>query len=92
MTEENWCDHVQVGVEATLRTGLRLLQPVFTSADVFVQYVVEDDPQLQIQLVQMLVKYSGLQKASQWSLKYSVPRDQLPCGVWETQQNLPAHQ
>ncbi|CAG04881.1 unnamed protein product, partial [Tetraodon nigroviridis] len=26
----------------------------------------------------MLVKYSGLQKASQWSLKYSVPRDQLP--------------
>uniref|UniRef100_H3D6Q4 Exonuclease 3'-5' domain containing 3 n=1 Tax=Tetraodon nigroviridis TaxID=99883 RepID=H3D6Q4_TETNG len=42
------------------------------------QYVVEDEPQLQVQLVQMLVKYSGLQKASQWSLKYSVPRDQLP--------------
>lgn len=68
---------------------LSYLLPVFTSASVFVQYVVEDEPQLQIQLVQMLVKYSGLQKASQWSLKYSVPRDELPCGVWETQQNLP---
>lgn len=58
---------------------------------VFVQFVVEDDPQLQIQLVQMLVKYAGLRKASQWSLKYNVPSNQLPSGVWETQQNLPPH-
>eukprot|EP00066_Takifugu_rubripes_P026856 XP_011616122.1 PREDICTED: exonuclease mut-7 homolog isoform X2 [Takifugu rubripes] len=56
-----------------------------------VQYVVEDDPQLQVQLVQMLVKHAGLEKASQWSLKYNVPRNQLPIGVWETQQDLPPH-
>lgn len=72
--------------------AMSYVQSVFTSANVFVQYVVENDPQLQIQLVQMLVKYSGLQKAAQWSLKYKVPREELPWGVWETQQNLPPHQ
>ncbi|GAA6232040.1 exonuclease mut-7 homolog [Lates japonicus] len=54
-----------------------------------VQYVVADDLELQINLVEMLVKYSGLQKASQWSLRYNIPRHRLPCGVWETQQSLP---
>ncbi|XP_041666203.1 exonuclease mut-7 homolog isoform X2 [Cheilinus undulatus] len=53
-----------------------------------VQYVVADDPELQIVLVEMLVKYCGLQKASQWSIKYSVPRHRLPCGLWEKQQSL----
>lgn len=56
---------------------------------VFVQYVVADDLELQVQLVVMLVKYCGLEKASQWSLRYSIPRNQLPFGVWETQQSLP---
>ncbi|KAM7393044.1 hypothetical protein PAMA_007930 [Pampus argenteus] len=56
-----------------------------------VQYVVADDLELQIQLVEMLVKYSGLQKASQWSLRYKIPRNRLPHGVWETQQSLPPH-
>ncbi|XP_040012664.1 exonuclease mut-7 homolog isoform X2 [Xiphias gladius] len=54
-----------------------------------VQYVVADDLKLQIKLVEMLVKYCGLQKASQWSLRYNIPRNRLPCGVWETQQSLP---
>lgn len=54
-----------------------------------VQYVVAGDLELQIHLVEMLAKYSGLQKASQWSLRYNVPRNRLPCGVWETQQSLP---
>ncbi|XP_063336785.1 exonuclease mut-7 homolog isoform X2 [Pelmatolapia mariae] len=54
-----------------------------------VQYVVADDLELQIHLVEMLVKYSCLRKASQWSLRYNIPRNRLPCGVWETQQSLP---
>ncbi|XP_053267889.1 exonuclease mut-7 homolog [Pleuronectes platessa] len=54
-----------------------------------VQSVVADDLELQIQLVEMLVKYYGLQKAAQWSLKYNIPRYRLPFGVWETQQRLP---
>uniref|UniRef100_UPI0037E87D7B exonuclease mut-7 homolog n=1 Tax=Semicossyphus pulcher TaxID=241346 RepID=UPI0037E87D7B len=54
-----------------------------------VQYVVADDLELQIVLVEMLVKYCGLQKASQWSLRYHIPRHRLPFAVWETQQSLP---
>ncbi|MEQ2233718.1 hypothetical protein ILYODFUR_024643, partial [Ilyodon furcidens] len=54
-----------------------------------VQYVVADDLLLQVHLVQMLVKYCSLQKASQWSLRYNIPKDQLPLGVWEAQQSLP---
>ncbi|XP_040914461.1 exonuclease mut-7 homolog [Toxotes jaculatrix] len=56
-----------------------------------VQYVVADDVELQITLVEMLVKYCGHQKASQWSLRYNIPRNRLPYGVWETQQSLPPH-
>lgn len=54
-----------------------------------VQYVVADDLELQVLLVEMLVKYCDLQKASQWSLRYNIPRDRLPFGVWRTQQSLP---
>ncbi|XP_037548574.1 exonuclease mut-7 homolog [Nematolebias whitei] len=53
------------------------------------QYVVGNDSQLQVHLVEMLTKYCGLQKAAQWSLKYNIPRNQLPIGVWEKQQSLP---
>ncbi|KAI3362415.1 hypothetical protein L3Q82_012713 [Scortum barcoo] len=56
-----------------------------------VQYVVADDLELQIHLVEMLVKHCGLRKASQWSLRYNIPRDRLPYGVWETQRSLPPH-
>ncbi|KAM4527305.1 exonuclease mut-7 homolog [Odontesthes bonariensis] len=54
-----------------------------------VQYVVADDPELQVHLVEMLVKYCSLEKASQWSLRYNIPRNRLPYGVWEKQQSLP---
>uniref|UniRef100_A0A3Q2PD95 Exonuclease 3'-5' domain containing 3 n=1 Tax=Fundulus heteroclitus TaxID=8078 RepID=A0A3Q2PD95_FUNHE len=56
---------------------------------VYVQYVVADDLQLQVHLVEMLAKHCGLQKASQWSLRYNIPKNRLPPGVWETQQSLP---
>ncbi|XP_068430228.1 exonuclease mut-7 homolog isoform X2 [Clinocottus analis] len=54
-----------------------------------VQYVVADDSELQINLVEMLLKYCGFDKASQWSLRYNIPKNRLPFGVWETQQSLP---
>lgn len=54
-----------------------------------VEYVVADDTELQIILVKMLLKYCGLQKASQWSLRYKIPRNRLPLGVWESQCSLP---
>ncbi|XP_072311406.1 exonuclease mut-7 homolog [Eucyclogobius newberryi] len=57
----------------------------------FVQTVVSDDLELQIQLVEMLVRYSCLRKAAQWAIRYNIPRARLPCGVWETQQTLPQH-
>ncbi|KAK5900747.1 hypothetical protein CgunFtcFv8_025679 [Champsocephalus gunnari] len=54
-----------------------------------VQYVVADDLELRISLVELLVRYSDTQKAAQWALRYNIPRNRLPCGVWETQQDLP---
>uniref|UniRef100_A0A3P9KSJ1 Exonuclease 3'-5' domain containing 3 n=1 Tax=Oryzias latipes TaxID=8090 RepID=A0A3P9KSJ1_ORYLA len=54
-----------------------------------VQNVVADDAELHIHLVELLAKYCGLQKASQWSLRYNIPRNRLPFGVWETQRSLP---
>ncbi|CAN9504964.1 unnamed protein product [Ophioblennius macclurei] len=54
-----------------------------------VQYVVADDVELQVQLVERLEKYCGLQKACQWSLRYNIPKSRLPLRVWETQQSLP---
>uniref|UniRef100_A0A3B3YCX5 3'-5' exonuclease domain-containing protein n=1 Tax=Poecilia mexicana TaxID=48701 RepID=A0A3B3YCX5_9TELE len=54
-----------------------------------VQYVVADDLELQVHLVELLVKYSSLRKASQWSLRYNLPKDRLSQGVWEMQQSLP---
>lgn len=54
-----------------------------------VQCVVADDHELQIKLVEMLLQYCSIQKAAQWSLRYNIPRNRLPIGVWETQQSLP---
>ncbi|XP_055006656.1 exonuclease mut-7 homolog, partial [Boleophthalmus pectinirostris] len=56
-----------------------------------VQAVIKDDLELQIQLVDMLVRYTCLRKAAQWSIRYNIPPERLPCGVWETQQTLPKH-
>ncbi|XP_056289107.1 exonuclease mut-7 homolog [Pseudoliparis swirei] len=57
-----------------------------------VQYVVADDFELQIQLVEMLMKYCGLHKACQWSLRYNIPKNRLPWSIWEMQQSLPPEQ
>lgn len=54
-----------------------------------VQLVVGDDFELQIQLVEMLVKYSSLRKAAQWSIRYNIPQERLSCAVWATRQTLP---
>ncbi|XP_046901753.1 exonuclease mut-7 homolog isoform X1 [Hypomesus transpacificus] len=55
-----------------------------------VQSTVAGCPELQVHLVELVLKHSGLQSAAQWSLQYGVPRDRLPFGVWDTQQSLPA--
>ncbi|KAJ8286604.1 hypothetical protein GJAV_G00041050 [Gymnothorax javanicus] len=54
-----------------------------------IQATVGDSPELQVHLVELLVKHSGLHAAAQWSLLYEVPRERLPMGVWDTQQSLP---
>ncbi|XP_041741386.1 exonuclease mut-7 homolog [Coregonus clupeaformis] len=54
-----------------------------------VQSTVADDPELQIQLVELMVKYGGMVSAAQWSLRYGLPKDRLPFGVWDTQESLP---
>ncbi|XP_064863650.1 exonuclease mut-7 homolog isoform X2 [Oncorhynchus nerka] len=54
-----------------------------------VQSTVADDPELQIQLVELMVKYGGMVNAAQWSLHYGLPKDRLPFGVWDTQESLP---
>lgn len=57
-----------------------------------VQYVVADDLELQIHLVEKLEKYSGLLKACQWSLRYNIPKNRLPFGVRDMLQSLPPDQ
>ncbi|XP_054612211.1 exonuclease mut-7 homolog isoform X2 [Dunckerocampus dactyliophorus] len=52
-----------------------------------VETVVADDTELQIQLVEMLMKH-GLEKSAQWSLRYNIPKHRLPFGVWDAQQSL----
>ncbi|KAM8873019.1 exonuclease mut-7 homolog [Synchiropus picturatus] len=54
-----------------------------------VQYVAADDPEIHIQLVEMLLRYSSPQKAAQWSLRYNIPRHRLPLSVLEAQDRLP---
>uniref|UniRef100_A0A3B3QDF2 Exonuclease 3'-5' domain containing 3 n=1 Tax=Paramormyrops kingsleyae TaxID=1676925 RepID=A0A3B3QDF2_9TELE len=54
-----------------------------------VQATVGDNPELQARLLELLVKYSGLKIAAQWSLHYGVPKENVPPEVWEVQQSLP---
>ncbi|XP_061913437.1 exonuclease mut-7 homolog isoform X1 [Entelurus aequoreus] len=54
-----------------------------------VETVVADDPELHIQLVEMLVKYT-LVKSAQWSRRYNIPKHRLPFGVWDAQEGLAA--
>ncbi|XP_010875670.3 exonuclease mut-7 homolog [Esox lucius] len=54
-----------------------------------VQSTVADDPELQIQLVELVVRYDSLVNAAQWSIRYGLPKDRLPFRVWNTMQSLP---
>ncbi|XP_018609344.1 exonuclease mut-7 homolog isoform X2 [Scleropages formosus] len=54
-----------------------------------VQATVAESPELQAQLIGLLVKYRQFMTAAQWSLRYGVPKERLPHGVWEMQQKLP---
>ncbi|KAJ8401956.1 hypothetical protein AAFF_G00375370 [Aldrovandia affinis] len=54
-----------------------------------IQATVADSPGLQVHLVELLVKYSGLHSAAQWSMRYRIPKESLPMGVWDVQQSLP---
>ncbi|KAI5620093.1 exonuclease mut-7-like, partial [Silurus asotus] len=53
-----------------------------------VQVTVKGSVDLQVVLVELLVKYSGLKAAAQWAKHFSVPRDRLPTGVWDTMETL----
>ncbi|KAK3550447.1 hypothetical protein QTP86_025727 [Hemibagrus guttatus] len=57
-----------------------------------VQVTVEGSVDLQVVLVELLVKYCGLETAAQWAKHYSVPRDRLPFGVWDTMETLSSSQ
>ncbi|XP_051541724.1 exonuclease mut-7 homolog isoform X2 [Myxocyprinus asiaticus] len=53
-----------------------------------VQTMVAGNTELQIQLVQLLVKHCSLKTAAQWAAHYHVPRHRLPIGVWDIIQSL----
>lgn len=57
-----------------------------------VQVTVQGSEELQVVLVELLVKHSGLKAAAQWANHYSVPRDRLPIGVWATIETLSSSQ
>ncbi|KAK1155843.1 hypothetical protein AOXY_G26689, partial [Acipenser oxyrinchus oxyrinchus] len=46
-----------------------------------VQATVGESVDLQVELIFMLVKHSGLDCAARWALRYRVPKDRLPFGV-----------
>ncbi|MBN3323902.1 MUT7 Exonuclease, partial [Atractosteus spatula] len=56
-----------------------------------VQAMVGEHGELQCQLIALLAKYGAPAKAAQWALRYRVPRDRLPFGVWSEVQRLPEH-
>ncbi|KAL1266933.1 hypothetical protein QQF64_002608 [Cirrhinus molitorella] len=53
-----------------------------------VQAMIEGNTELQVQLVQLLVKHCSLQTAAQWAAHYNLPRNRLPPGVWDKIQSL----
>lgn len=57
-----------------------------------VQVTVEGSVDLQVVLVELLVKHCGLKVAAQWAKHYRVPRDRLPMGVWDTMERLSSSQ
>ncbi|XP_076875200.1 exonuclease mut-7 homolog isoform X2 [Brachyhypopomus gauderio] len=57
-----------------------------------VQVTVQGSLELQVVLVELLVKFSGLRAAAKWAEFYSVPRNRLPFGVWDTMQSVASAQ
>uniref|UniRef100_A0A8C1L352 Exonuclease 3'-5' domain containing 3 n=1 Tax=Cyprinus carpio TaxID=7962 RepID=A0A8C1L352_CYPCA len=53
-----------------------------------VQAMIEGNTELQVQLVQLLVKHCSLKTAAQWAAHYNLPRNRLPLGVWDKIQSL----
>ncbi|XP_062870052.1 exonuclease mut-7 homolog [Trichomycterus rosablanca] len=53
-----------------------------------VQVTVEGDVELQVVLVEQLVKHCGVKAAAQWAKRFGVPRDRLPFGVLDTMETL----
>ncbi|KAF7241086.1 hypothetical protein EYD10_12475 [Varanus komodoensis] len=53
-----------------------------------IQSTVQDNRWLQEQLVQLLVRYCGLEAAARWALHYSLPEDSLPYGISEELKKL----
>ncbi|KAF5890396.1 exonuclease mut-7, partial [Clarias magur] len=56
------------------------------------QATVEGSVDLQVVLVELLVKHCGLKGAAQWAKHFGVPRDRLPLRVWDTMETLSASQ
>ncbi|KAK1800638.1 hypothetical protein P4O66_005842, partial [Electrophorus voltai] len=57
-----------------------------------VQVTVQGSVELQVVLVELLVRFCGLRAAAQWAEFYSVPRDRLPFGVWDAMQSCASMQ
>ncbi|XP_062410629.1 exonuclease mut-7 homolog isoform X2 [Sardina pilchardus] len=57
-----------------------------------VQAIVEGSVELQVHLVEQLVRHGSLQQAAEWAAYYSLPKNRLPFGVWDTLQTLPPSQ
>ncbi|XP_076140013.1 exonuclease mut-7 homolog [Alosa pseudoharengus] len=57
-----------------------------------VQAIVEGSVELQVHLVELLVRHGTSQQAAEWAGYYSLPKNRLPFGVWDTLQTLPPSQ
>uniref|UniRef100_A0A4W4FBT1 3'-5' exonuclease domain-containing protein n=1 Tax=Electrophorus electricus TaxID=8005 RepID=A0A4W4FBT1_ELEEL len=58
----------------------------------FREVTVQGSVELQVVLVELLVRFCGLRAAAQWAEFYSVPRDRLPFGVWDAMQSCASMQ
>ncbi|TRY74118.1 hypothetical protein DNTS_026667 [Danionella cerebrum] len=57
-----------------------------------VEVMIKGDLELQVLLVQLLVKHSDLKTAAKWAAHYRLPRNRLPVGVWDKIQCLSPQQ
>ncbi|XP_041098570.1 exonuclease mut-7 homolog isoform X2 [Polyodon spathula] len=69
-------------------TQRRLASLKFLMYKRFVEATVGESVDLQVELIFMLVKHSGLDSAARWALRYSVPTDRLPIGVGDRRETI----